>query len=108
MVEYRSWMYSAWDKGGNYMAEWMDKPTTFLDCAFSRTQIVRCPCSLCQNSRYLEDKRTNAIHLCKNGFVLGYEVWIFHGEPGTRVVAEDQHDCDVGDIDRMDKMLEAL
>jgi hypothetical protein len=37
-----------------------------------------------------------------------YEVWIFHGEPGTRVVAGDQHDCNVGGIDRMDKMLEAL
>jgi hypothetical protein len=49
----------------------------------------------------LEDKRTIAIHLCKNDFVPGYEVWTFHGELGTRVVAEDEHDCDVGDIDRM-------
>jgi hypothetical protein len=47
-------------------------------------------------------------HLCKNGFVPGYEVWTFHGESGTRVVAEDEHDCDVGDIDRIDKMLEAI
>jgi hypothetical protein len=26
----------------------------------------------------------------------GYEVWTFQGELGTRVVAEDEHDCDVG------------
>jgi hypothetical protein len=56
----------------------------------------------------LEDKTTIAIHLCKNDFMLGYEVWKFHGESGTRVVAEDEHDCDTGDIDRMDEMLEAI
>jgi hypothetical protein len=56
----------------------------------------------------LEEKRTIAILLCKNGFVLGYEVWTFHGESGTRVVAEDEHDCDVGNIDRMDEMFEAI
>jgi hypothetical protein len=46
--------------------------------------------------------------LCKNGFVPDYEVWTFHGESGTRVVAEDEHDCDMGDVDRMDEMLEAI
>jgi DNA polymerase/3'-5' exonuclease PolX len=38
----------------------------------------------------------------------GYEVWTFHGESCTRVIAEDEHDCDVGDIDRMDEMLKAI
>jgi hypothetical protein len=56
----------------------------------------------------LEDKRTIAIYLYKNGFMLSYEVWIFHGESGTRVIAEDEHDCDVEDVDRMDKMLETI
>jgi hypothetical protein len=86
----------------------MDKATTFLDRAFLRTQIVRCPCSICQNLRCLEDKRTIAIHLCKNGFVPGYEVWTFHGESGTIVIVEDEHDCDMGDVDRMDEMLETI
>jgi hypothetical protein len=40
--------------------------------------------------------------------MLGYEMWIFHGESGTRVIAEDEHDYDVGDIDRMDEMLRAI
>jgi hypothetical protein len=101
-------MYSGWDKGGYYTDEWMDKAITFLDRAFSWTKIVRCPCSWCQNSWCLEDKRTIVKHLCKNGFVPGYEVWAFHGESGTRVIAEDEHDCDMGDIDRMDEMLEAI
>jgi hypothetical protein len=69
---------------------------------------VRCPCSQCQNSRFLEDKKIIALHLCKNGFMPGYELWIFHGESGTRVIAEDEHDCDMWDIDRMDEMLEAI
>jgi hypothetical protein len=56
----------------------------------------------------LEDKRTIGIHLCKNGFVSGYKVWTFHGESGTRVVAKDELDYDVGDVDRMDEMLEAI
>jgi hypothetical protein len=37
-----------------------------------------------------------------------YEVWTFHSESGTRVVAEDKHDCDMGNVNRMDEMLEAI
>jgi hypothetical protein len=69
------------------MDEWMDKATNFLDRAFSLSNIVWCPCNRCQNSRYLEDKRTIAIHLCKNVFVPNYEVWTFHSELGIRVVS---------------------
>jgi hypothetical protein len=108
MVENRIWMHSGWDKGGNYTDKRMDKTTTFLDHAFSWTQIVRCPCSVCQNLRCLEDKSTITIHLCKNGFMPGYEVWTFHGESGTKVVVEDEHDCVMGNIDRMNKMLGAI
>jgi hypothetical protein len=90
------------------MDEWMEQAIAFLDHAFSWTQIVRCPCSVCQNSRCLEDNRTIVIHLCKNGFVSGYEVSTFHGESGTRVIAEDEHDCDIEDVDRMDEILEAI
>jgi hypothetical protein len=41
---------------------------------------------------------------------VGYEVWKFHGELGTRVIAEDEHDYDAraGGGDRMDEMLEAI
>jgi hypothetical protein len=89
MGEDCSWMYSGWDKEGNYIDEWMDKATTFLDRAFSLSKVVLFPCSRCQNTRCLEDKTTIAIHLCKNGFMSGYEVWKFHDELGTRVIAED-------------------
>jgi hypothetical protein len=85
-------------KGETTRIKWMDNATTFLDNAFLQTQIVRCPCSLCHNLRCLEDKRTIVIHLCKNGFVPSYEVWTFHSELGTRVIAEDEHDSDVGTL----------
>jgi hypothetical protein len=41
-------------------------------------------------------------------YTCGYDVWTFYSESGTRVVAEDKHDCDVGHVDRMDEMVEAI
>jgi hypothetical protein len=107
MGEDRNWMYSGWDKEGNSIDEWMDKTTSFLDRAFSLSKIVWCLCISCQNMRCLEDKTTISIHLCMNGFMPGYEVWKFHDESGTRVIAEDEHDYDAG-VDRMDEMLGAI
>jgi hypothetical protein len=46
--------------------------------------------------------------LCKNDFIPGYEVWKFHVESGTRVVAEVEHGYDARDVDRMNEMLEAI
>jgi hypothetical protein len=49
------------------------------------------------------------MHLCKFGFMLGYDVWMHHGETvhqRTASVAEDEDDRS-GD-DRMDEMLDAI
>jgi hypothetical protein len=49
------------------------------------------------------------IHLCKFGFMPGYDVWTHHGETihqRTASVAEDEYDRS-GD-DRMDEMLDAI
>ena len=105
MAEDRSWMYNGWNKDGNYSEEWMTKTTAFLEHAFSRTKLVRCPCSRCQNTRCLDDKKQMAKELCKNGFVPGYEVWIFHGEKATQAIEEEEDDYSTG-VDRMDEMLE--
>jgi hypothetical protein len=88
----------------------MDKAITFLNRAFSLSKIVRCPCSRCQNTRCLEDKTTIVIHFCKNGCMPCYEVWKFHIESGTRVIAEDEHNCDTGGwgVDSMDEILEVV
>jgi hypothetical protein len=90
MGEDHSWMYSGWDKEGNDTDKWMDNTTTFLDCAFSLSKIMWCPCSRCQNTRCLEDKTTIAILV-----------------PGTRVIGEDEQDYDVG-VDRMDEIFEPI
>jgi hypothetical protein len=89
MGEDHCWMYSGWDKEGNYTDEWMDTTTSFLGRSFSLSKIVWSPCSRCQNMRCLENKTTIDIHLCKNDFVPDYEVWKFHGESGARVIAKD-------------------
>jgi hypothetical protein len=49
------------------------------------------------------------MHLCKFGFMLGYDVWTHHGETihqRTTSVVEDEDDRS-GD-DRMDEMLDAI
>jgi hypothetical protein len=107
MGDDHGWMYSGWDKEGNYTDEWIDKTKSFLDCAFSLSKIVQCSCSRCHNTRCLEDTTTISIHFCNNGFMPGYKVWKFHGESGTKVIAEEEHYYDVG-VDRMDMMLEAI
>jgi hypothetical protein len=47
-----------------------------------------------------------SIHICKNGYVLGYEVWVHHGEdPPAHIVSEFQSH-EEGDYDRMEEMLD--
>jgi hypothetical protein len=74
----------------------MNKTHEFIDRAFSvpPNQGVKCPCSRCRNA-LCEDKRTLTLHLCKFGFMLGYEVWTHHGESvrqKTTSVAEEEDD----------------
>jgi hypothetical protein len=67
-----------------------------------------CPCSKCRNPLY-EDKRTLTMHLCKFGFMLGYDVWTHHGETihqRTTSMVEDEDDRSADD--RMDEMLDAI
>jgi hypothetical protein len=108
--EGRGWMYGGWKKSRAHTREWMNKTQEFIDHAFSipTNQGVKSPCSRCRNT-LCEDKRTLTLHLCKFGFVSGYEVWTHHGESvhqRTASVAEEEDDRS-GD-DRMDKMLDAI
>jgi hypothetical protein len=88
----------------------MNKTQEFIDRAFSvpPNRGVKCPCSRCRNAIH-EDKKTLTLHLCKIGFMLGYEVWMHHGETvrqKTTSVAEEEDDRS-GD-DRMDEMLDVI
>jgi hypothetical protein len=103
-------MYNGWKKSGAHTTEWMNKTQECTDHAFSGPpdEGVRCPCSRCRNT-LREDKRMLILHLCKFGFMLGYEVWMHHGEivhqrTGSVAEAEDDRSGD----DRMDAMLDAI
>jgi hypothetical protein len=88
----------------------MNRTQEFIDCAFSRRldEGVKCSCSRCRNA-LCEDKRTLIMHLCKFGFMTGYDVWMHNGEiihQRTTSVVEDEDDRS-GD-DRMDEILDAM
>jgi hypothetical protein len=86
----------------------MIKAITFLDCDFSRIKMVRCPCSRCQNTRCLDDKKMMVVDLCKYGFMPGSEVWTVHGQKATKEIDEEEQDyIDMG-VDTMDEMLEDI
>jgi hypothetical protein len=103
-------MYSGWKKSGAHTREWMNKTQEFIDRVFSllNNQGVKCPCNRCRNA-LCEDKRTLTLHLCKFGFMPGYEVWTHHGasiHQRTTSVAEEEDDR--RDDDRMDEMLDTI
>jgi hypothetical protein len=100
----QKFMYDGWRKNGAYSREWVDKTNEFIEHAFSlsNTGITRSPCSKCRNGLF-HDKKNVSIHICRFGYMPGYEVWVHHGKevPENELVAED----DVTDDDRMDEML---
>jgi hypothetical protein len=88
----------------------MNKTQEFIDRAFSlpTNQGVKCPCNRCRNA-LCEDKRALALHLCKFGFMPGYEVWTHHGESvHQRTTSVAKEEDDRRGEDRMDEMLDAI
>jgi hypothetical protein len=82
-LEDHNWMYEGWNDNGCHSEEWVRNTNAFVDHAFSvpnaqRNGIV-CPCSECRN-RCRRRKAIMSIHLCKRGFMPGYEIWTEHGE----------------------------
>jgi hypothetical protein len=110
MAEDHGWMYGGWMKSGAHTREWINKTQEFIDRVFSlpTNRGVKCPCSRCKNA-LCEDKRMLTLHLCKFGFMPGYEVWMHHDESvhqRTTLVVEEEDDRR-GD-DRMDEMLDSI
>jgi hypothetical protein len=105
MGEDRSWMYSE-RKGSLFNKTWKDGLDSFLDHAFSLPEASvdgksKCPCTKC-DCRHKRKRDEMEIHLCRNGFQLGYERWTNHGEANIpeQVDWESTHS-----LDRMDEML---
>jgi hypothetical protein len=68
-------MYGGWKKSGAHITEWMNNTHDFIDHAFSGRldEGVKWPCFRYGNA-LCEDKRTLTMHLCKFGFMPGYDV----------------------------------
>jgi hypothetical protein len=107
----RRWMYDEWSKSRVHSRDWMTNTQAFIDYAFSRAThgTARCPCSRCRNS-LSHDKIELTLHLCRFGFMPGYEVWVYHGEvPHVNLNASAAEGmADAYDKDRMDEMLDDL
>jgi hypothetical protein len=100
-------MYSGWQHGKAPSNEWIDQTTQFSNNAFSIAGVaendrIKCSCALCRN--YFRHKRcTIELHLCKHGFIEGYETWVEHGESLVR--HDEANDEGFDEIDHMDQML---
>jgi hypothetical protein len=97
-------------KSGAHTIEWKNKSQEFINRAFyvPPDKGVKCPCSGCRNALH-ENNMALILHLCKFGFMSGYEVWRHHSETvcqRTASVAEDE-DGRSSD-DKMDEMLDAI
>lgn len=102
----RSWMYRE-RKGKLFSETWRQGLENFLDHAFSLPEATvdeksHCPCTKCF-CRHKRKRDEMTIHLCANGFQLGYEKWTSHGEPN--IPENIEQDDYVRDVDRMDDML---
>jgi hypothetical protein len=69
--------------------------------------VVKCPCTKCQNFKYVRKAEELEHQLCKNGFMPNYLVWRSHGEVEQNITEseiidneEDQMDDLVDDISR--------
>ena len=108
MGDDRGWMYAGWKKGGRHTNEWFEKTQQFVDHAYKKSThgVIKCPCSKCKNM-VAYDKKQVTLHLSRNGFMPGYEVWNLHSESSSRVSTQMEVD-DGEEVDRLDHMVEDL
>jgi len=93
-------------KGSLFSPVWKAGLDTFLDHAFSLPEAAKdgrskCPCTKC-DCRHKRKRDEMEMHLCRNGFQLGYERWTRHGESDVNDQADNEY---VGSSDRMSEML---
>jgi hypothetical protein len=105
MGEDHSSMYNE-RKGSLFTPVWKAGLDTFLDHAFSLPEAAidgrsKCACTKC-DCRHKRKRDEMEMHLCRNGFQLGYERWTRHGESDVNDKADSEY---VGSSDRMSEML---
>jgi hypothetical protein len=94
-------MYTGRVGRNNVTSEWIRKIDAFMERAFGEAakgaSLVPRPCKKCAN-RKIKSKKAMVEHIWKNGFMMDYTRWIFHGEAHrTReeVVRQRVEDYDV-------------
>ncbi|XP_011073575.1 uncharacterized protein LOC105158490 [Sesamum indicum] len=81
----RSWMWRRLDDNGFLLDEFVTRvDQDFLNFAFNNPPFlnngqIKCPCSKCGNTRFLNQSDAH-LHIVKNGFTRGYNIWYAHGE----------------------------
>ncbi|KAK4435267.1 hypothetical protein Salat_0690000 [Sesamum alatum] len=80
-----SWMWRRLDDNGFLLDEFVARvDQEFLNFAFDNPRFmnngqIKCPCSKYGNTKFLN--RSDAhLHIVKNGFTRGYNIWYAHGE----------------------------
>ena len=94
---------------GMFSNEWGDKVYEFFAFALRHPEcvnggtVIRCPCPLvkCQNKKFL-NVETVKVHLCRNGFVADYYVWIYHGEKQVQQRCSSSVRVSVSETDQID------
>jgi hypothetical protein len=61
-------------------------------------RVVKCPCTKCQNFKYVIKAEKLEHHLCKNGFMPNYLVWRSHGEVEHNITESDRIDEEEEDL----------
>jgi hypothetical protein len=76
-------MYTGRVERNDVTPEWIGKIDAFVEQAFGEVakgaSLVLCPCNKCANGKR-KTKKAMVEHNWKNGFMLNYTRWIFHGE----------------------------
>jgi hypothetical protein len=76
----RQWMYTGYQKRGQYTNEWIEKANDFMTKAFANgRRHAWCPCRKCKN-KAMKTYEEMSKDLVNNGFVENYTRWTMHGE----------------------------
>ncbi|KAK4429887.1 hypothetical protein Salat_1289400 [Sesamum alatum] len=85
----RSWMWRRLDDNGYLLDEFVERvDEEFLSFAFANPRFVchgqiKCPCTKCNNRKFLNRNDVH-LHIVRNGFSRGYDIWYAHGEALNR------------------------
>ncbi|KAK4421458.1 hypothetical protein Salat_2096400 [Sesamum alatum] len=85
----RSWMWRRLDDNGYLLDEFVERvDEEFLSFAFANPRFVchgqiKCPCTMCNNRKFLSRNDVH-LHIVRNGFSRGYNIWYAHGESLNR------------------------